>query len=191
MRLATSRRNRIRSLSTILNGAPSTSHSQKSRRVRSGPSSCCCRAQPVGVGRSRTTLASAPRSPGRHRPVRRFRHPGTDPHPGRLTPRGVIGRQPGMTFLGGVQRRDLPGEVVIPDPAVSLCMLIVTPTRRGYMPPGRSGRLELLPAVHWVCRVWDLGFGGGTKSWTHVEGDDRWRCSRVRSPVTTADHRAD
>ena len=38
---------------------------------------------------------------------------GTDPHPWRLTPFGVIRRQPGMTFLGRVQRRDLPGQVVI------------------------------------------------------------------------------
>ena len=77
---------------------------------------------------------------------------GTDPHPGRLTPFGVVRRQPGVTFLGRVQRRDLPGQVVIPGPAVSLWRLIVTPTRRGYMPPGRSGRPELLPAVHGVCR---------------------------------------
>jgi hypothetical protein len=35
-------------------------------------------------------------------------------------------------------------------PAVSLCMLIVTPTRRGYMPLERSGRPELLPTVHGV-----------------------------------------
>jgi hypothetical protein len=30
-------------------------------------------------------------------------------------------------------------------------MLIVIATRRGYMPPERSGRTELLPAVHGVC----------------------------------------
>jgi hypothetical protein len=41
-------------------------------------------------------------------------HAGTDPHPRRLTPLGVIRRQPGMTFLGRVQRRDLPGQIVIP-----------------------------------------------------------------------------
>jgi hypothetical protein len=38
---------------------------------------------------------------------------GTDPHPGRLTPFGVIRRQPGVTFLGRVQGCDLAGQVVI------------------------------------------------------------------------------
>jgi hypothetical protein len=41
-------------------------------------------------------------------------HAGTDPRPWRLTTFGVVGRQPGMTFLGGVQHCDLPGQVVIP-----------------------------------------------------------------------------
>jgi len=36
---------------------------------------------------------------------------------------------------------------------VSLWMLIVTPTRRGYMPPVRSGRPELLPVVHGVFNI--------------------------------------
>jgi hypothetical protein len=31
---------------------------------------------------------------------------GADPHPGRLTPFGVVGRQTGVTFLGCVQRSD-------------------------------------------------------------------------------------
>ena len=66
----------------------------------------------------------------------------------------------------------------------------------GFSPaaPEHPRRCRSLPSHRGftgLCRVWDLGFGGGTKSWTHVEGDDRWRCSRVRSPVTTADHRAD
>ena len=43
-------------------------------------------------------------------------HAGTDPHPWRLTPFGVVGRQPGMTFLGRIQGRDLPGQIVIPGP---------------------------------------------------------------------------
>ena len=47
-------------------------------------------------------------------------HAGADPHPGRLTPFGVIRRQPGMTFLGRVQRRDLPGQIVIPGPGCEL-----------------------------------------------------------------------
>ena len=40
-------------------------------------------------------------------------HAGTDPNPRRLTPFGVVRRQPGVTFLGRVQRRDLPGQIVI------------------------------------------------------------------------------
>jgi hypothetical protein len=118
-------------------------------------------------------------------------HPGTDPHAWRLAAFGVVGHQPGVTFLGRVQGRDLPGQIVISGPGCELVDAHRHTHPKGYEPPGRSGRPELLPAVHQVCRVWDLGFGGGTKSWTHVEGDDRWRCSRVRSPVTTADHRAD
>ena len=47
-------------------------------------------------------------------------HAGADPHPGRLTPFGVVGRQPGVTFLGRVQRSDLPGQVVIPGPGGEL-----------------------------------------------------------------------
>ena len=39
---------------------------------------------------------------------------GTDPHPGCLTPFGVVRRQPGMTLLGRIQRRHLPGQIVIP-----------------------------------------------------------------------------
>jgi hypothetical protein len=38
---------------------------------------------------------------------------GTDPHARRLTPFGVVRRQPDMTFLGRIQRRDLPGQIVI------------------------------------------------------------------------------
>src|SRR5215216_6985731 len=40
-------------------------------------------------------------------------HAGADPHPGRLSAFGVVGRQPGMTFLGRVQGCDLPGHIVI------------------------------------------------------------------------------
>ena len=46
---------------------------------------------------------------------------GTDPHPGRLTPFGVVRRQPGMTLLGRIQGRDLPCQVVIPG---SRCELV-------------------------------------------------------------------
>ena len=46
--------------------------------------------------------------------------PGTDPHPRRLTPLGVVRRQPGVTLLGRIQRRDLAGQVVIPGPRCEL-----------------------------------------------------------------------
>jgi hypothetical protein len=52
-------------------------------------------------------------------------------------------------------------------------MLIVTPTRRGYMPPERSGRPELLPTVHGVCRTSDLEIGWGYVKQVEVVGGDR------------------
>jgi hypothetical protein len=47
-------------------------------------------------------------------------HPRPVRHPGGLTAFGVIGRQPGVTFLSGVQRRHLPGQVVISRPGGEL-----------------------------------------------------------------------
>ena len=47
-------------------------------------------------------------------------HAGTDPQPRRLAPFGVVGGQPGMTFLGRIQGSDLPGQVVIPGPCCEL-----------------------------------------------------------------------
>jgi hypothetical protein len=41
---------------------------------------------------------------------------GTDPQPRRLAPFGVVGREPGVTFLGCVQGGDLPSQVVISGP---------------------------------------------------------------------------
>jgi hypothetical protein len=75
----------------------------------------------------------------------------TDPHPRCLTPFGVVRRQPGVTFLGRIQRRDLPGQVVI---TCSRCELVEAHRHthpKGYKPPERSGRAEVLPAVHGVC----------------------------------------
>ncbi len=43
-------------------------------------------------------------------------HAGTDPHPRGLSPFGVVGRQPNVTFLGRIQGCDLPGQVVVPGP---------------------------------------------------------------------------
>ena len=37
----------------------------------------------------------------------------TDPHARRLAPFGVVRRQPETAFLGRIQRRDLPGQIVI------------------------------------------------------------------------------
>ena len=45
---------------------------------------------------------------------------GADPDARRLTPFGVVGRQPGMTLLGRIQRRHLPGQIVIPRPSCEL-----------------------------------------------------------------------
>jgi hypothetical protein len=45
---------------------------------------------------------------------------GTHPHPGHLTPLGVVGRQPDVTFLGRIQRRDLSGQIVVPRPSCEL-----------------------------------------------------------------------
>jgi hypothetical protein len=47
-------------------------------------------------------------------------HARADPHPRRLTAFGVVGRQPSVTLLGGIQRRHLPGQVVIPRPGCEL-----------------------------------------------------------------------
>src|SRR5829696_663631 len=40
-------------------------------------------------------------------------------------------------------------------------MLIVTPTRRGYITLSRSGRPELFPAVHGVCMTSNFEFRQG------------------------------
>jgi hypothetical protein len=47
-------------------------------------------------------------------------HAGPDPDAWRLTAFGVIRRQPDVTFLGRIQRRDLPGQIVIPGPRCEL-----------------------------------------------------------------------
>src|SRR5829696_7430426 len=53
-------------------------------------------------------------------------------------------------------------------------MLIVTPTRRGYMPLSRSRRPELLPIVHGVCGISNLENLGA-----YVRHEPPWRCWRV------------
>jgi hypothetical protein len=47
-------------------------------------------------------------------------HPGADPCSRNLTSFGVVGGQPCVALLGGIQRRDLPGEVVVPRPGAEL-----------------------------------------------------------------------
>ena len=46
--------------------------------------------------------------------------PGPDPHPGLLAAFGVVGGQPGVALLGRIQRRHLPGQIVIPRPGGEL-----------------------------------------------------------------------
>jgi hypothetical protein len=92
---------------------------------------------------------------------------GTGPHPRRLAPLGVIRRQPGMTFLGRVQGRDLPGQIVVSGTRSELVDAHRHTHPKGYKPPGRSGRPELLPAVHGVCR------SRGRQKWVEVRGAAR------------------
>jgi hypothetical protein len=76
---------------------------------------------------------------------------GTDPHPRRLTPLGVIRRQPDMTLLGRVQGCDLPGQVVIPGPGCELVQ-----AHRHTHPKGVHAACAVMPTrvtsgVHEVC----------------------------------------
>ena len=52
-------------------------------------------------------------------------------------------------------------------------MLIVTPTRRGYMPPERSGRPELLPRCMGCVAHRISGIGWGYVKQVEIVGDDR------------------
>jgi hypothetical protein len=47
-------------------------------------------------------------------------HAGTDPRSGAFSAFGVIGVEPDMTLIGGIQGRDLPGQVVVPRPGAEL-----------------------------------------------------------------------
>jgi hypothetical protein len=88
---------------------------------------------------------------------------GADPHPGRLAAFGVVRRQPGVTFFGRIQRRDLSGQVVISGPGCELVDAHRHTYPKGYMPPGRSGRPELLPTVHRVCGTSDFEISWGVR----------------------------
>ena len=68
-----------------------------------------------------------------------------------------------MALLGGIQRRNLPGQIVIPRPGLSLWILIVTPTK------GKPGQLRGQPSrstyrrCKEVCLTGDREIGrGGT-----------------------------
>jgi hypothetical protein len=47
-------------------------------------------------------------------------HAGTNPHPGRLAPFGVIRGKPAVSLVGRVQGSDLPGQIVITRPGAQL-----------------------------------------------------------------------
>jgi hypothetical protein len=60
-------------------------------------------------------------------------HPRSDPHPRGLTPFGVVRRQASVTFLGRIQGRHLPGQVVIPRPRCELVKAHRHTHLKGYM----------------------------------------------------------
>jgi hypothetical protein len=82
-------------------------------------------------------------------------HAGSDPHPWRLTAFGVVGREAGMTFLGRVQGRHLPGQVVIPRPGSELVEAHGHNPRRGIGRHGGHAARGYVPAVHRVCGTSD------------------------------------
>jgi hypothetical protein len=44
----------------------------------------------------------------------------SDPRPRSLSPFGVVGGQPEMTLFGGIQRGNLPSQIVVPRPGAEL-----------------------------------------------------------------------
>jgi hypothetical protein len=56
-----------------------------------------------------------------------------------------------MTFFGRIQGGHLPGQVVIPGSRRELVDAHRHTHPKGVHAPERSGRAELLPAVHRVC----------------------------------------
>jgi len=88
--------------------------------------------------RTRTKRASAPPSPGRRRPDRRFPPCGNRPTPGRLAPFGVVRGEPGASLVGRVQGSDLPGQIVITRPGGELVQAHGHTPERQFRPPRRS-----------------------------------------------------
>ena len=92
-------------------------------------------------------------------------HPRTDPHPGLLAPFGVVGGQAGVALLGRIQRRHLPGQIVIPRPGGQL----VHAHRHTYISEFRASRRSLGRGVllvgvlywFWVLKGCEVGPLGG------------------------------
>jgi hypothetical protein len=77
-------------------------------------------------------------------------HPRTDPHPWRLTPFGVVRRQPRMTLLSRVQRRHLPGQIVIPRPSGELVHTHRHKPQSRFRARGGHADPGVCPRVHQV-----------------------------------------
>ena len=82
-------------------------------------------------------------------------HAGTDPHPGRLAPFGVVRGEPGVPLVGRVQGSDLPGQIVITGPGGELVQAHGHTPERQFRPPRRSRRPGV-PSVS-ALGVWDIG----------------------------------
>ena len=90
-------------------------------------------------------------------------HARTHPHAGRFAAFGVVGRQPGVALVGGIQRSDLPGQVVIPRPRSELvdthrhtrrrhiCGGLVRTNRGGTLHPVRRDLDMFCPGMQKVC----------------------------------------
>ena len=97
--------------------------------------------------RTRTKRASAPPSPGRRRPDRRFPPCGNRPTPGRLAPLGVVRGEPGASLVGRIHGSDLPGQIVITRPGGELVQAHGHTPERQSRPPRRSRQPGYLPSV--------------------------------------------
>ena len=82
-----------------------------------------------------------------------------------------------MALLGGVQRRDLPGQIVIPGPGGEL-----VDAHRHTHPkaisdqPERSADPGVLPVMQKVCRTSDFEIGRGYVKQTWICRGDRSTC---------------
>ena len=150
----------------------------KSRSLRSGPSQPLAPLlRPAGAARTRTGPASA-RAVTSSPTVEAVDagHPGADPLPRGLALLGVVRRQRGVGPCGAVLRGDLPGQVVYPVPAVSLCRLIVTP-------PNASGG----PLRATWCRS---RYQSVTDNAPGVQGSGLWSGGGTLARSRWASHRA-